>query len=281
MSKRYVGMALVVVLAVCVTAAQAAEQGGRGGRGGRGGGFGGPFGGFGGGPRGGGLLMLLAVEEVQKECEVIDDQLTDIRGIGERLRTQRGPGERPNFREMSEAEREKFMQQMQQQRQERAKKEREELAKILLPNQLERLEEISLQTQGIGALNNPDVAAKLNISPEQKQKIETTLQENMQAMGERMRALFQGGDREGIRDKMTAMRKEMEGKVLAVLSADQKKQFEEMKGEPFEMPQRGFMFGGRGGGRGGEAGPGRGGRGGGDRGRGDRAKGRPQRPDEV
>lgn len=76
--------------------------------------------------------------------------------------------------------------------------------------------------------------------------------------------LFQGGNREGIREKMQEMRKEAEGKVLAVLTGDQKKKFEEMKGEPFEMPQRTRT---RGGGRRGGGGQGEGG-----------GRGRPQRP---
>jgi hypothetical protein len=77
------------------------------------------------------------------------------------------------------------------------------------------------------------------------------------------------------------MRKESDEQVLAVLTEEQRKQFDEMKGEPFEMPEGGFGRGGFGGGFGG-GGPGgfdggRGGDRGGDRGDGggDRKRERP------
>ena len=59
--------------------------------------------------------------------------------------------------------------------------------------------------------------------------------------------------------KMKKIRAEMEEKVLAVLTDEQRKQYKEMVGEPFELDQR-QMFQGQGrGGRGGNGGPGGGG----------------------
>ena len=54
-------------------------------------------------------------------------------------------------------------------------------------------------------------------------------------MRSEMQALFGGGDRTAIQEKMSKLREEMEQEVLAVLTSDQQKKFEEMKGEPFEM----------------------------------------------
>ena len=99
-----VGTALVVML-VAAVAASAAEQGkgGRGeggrGQGGQRGGFGGPGGGMGmmGGFGGGGnLMMLVGIEEVQKEIEMLDDQKEAVGKIGEANARERG-GDRPNF----------------------------------------------------------------------------------------------------------------------------------------------------------------------------------------
>ena len=105
----------------------------------------------------------------------------------------------------------------------------------------------------------------------------------MEKMREGMRELFtSGGGREGMREKIEKMRKDMEGDVLGVLTSDQKKKFEEMKGEKFEMPEGAFGRGGRGGfgGRGGGEQGGRGGRGGGEQGgRGGRGGGERQRPE--
>jgi hypothetical protein len=76
-------------------------------------------------------------------------------------------------------------------------------------------------------------------------------------MREEMQAMFQDRenfDRDAAREKMTKLREQIEKDVLAVLTASQKKQFEQMKGEPFEMPRP--EFGGRGrGGQDGQGGP--------------------------
>jgi len=103
-------------------------------------------------------------------------------------------------------------------------------------------------------------------------KLEEVREELSQKMRDQMRELFSSENREGIGEAMGKARKEMEDGILAELTSDQRKEFEEMKGEPFKMPERtgrgGFGRGGPGGDRGGDRGRGdAGGRGrGGDRG---------------
>ena len=94
---------------------------------------------------------------------------------------------------------------------------------------------------GMGVLADPKVAAKLSLTDEQKKKVEA----QSEAAGARIRELFQGGNREGAREKMEQMRKESDEKYLAVLTADLKAHFEKMKGETFQMPEGAFGFGGR------------------------------------
>ncbi len=76
-------------------------------------------------------------------------------------------------------------------------------------------------------------------------------------------------NRDQMREKMEQMRKESDEKFLALLTADQKAQFEKIKGAAFEMPEGAFGFGGR---------QGRGGQGGREGGREGGGKDRPQRP---
>lgn len=273
-----VGLALGVALLVCAASVAEAQRPGGGRQGGFGGGFGGPG-------QGVSLLALLRIEAVQKELELTEDQVASIRKVSEELRPARGgrgegrPGgegqprrrrggnddsdarangpERffvqqegqPGPREISEEDRARFREQAEA----RAKKEREELAKILKPEQMKRLEEIRIQQAGPAALNFPDVAEKLKITDEQKEKMGKAREESQA----KMRELFTGardGDREAARAKIAELRKETEEKVLAVLSEDQKKQFEDMKGKKFDMPENaGRGPGGRGpGGRGGD-----------------------------
>ena len=137
----------------------------------------------------------------------------------------------------------------------KAAKANAKLGEILLPLQIERLEQISLQMRGASALADPKVAAKLSLTDDQKKKIEAAKTANMESM----RAMFQGGnrdqnqDREAMRAKMQQQRKEAEEKVLGVLTADQKASFEKLKGAAFTMPERGPR-GGDQGGQGGQGG---------------------------
>jgi len=233
-------------------------RGGPGGPGGPGGGF---RGGFGGGPGGGNSMFLLRIEEVQTELEISPAQKEALDKLAEQ-----GRGERPdfgNFREMSEEERQQAFEKMRKQAEERAEEMKAQLEEVLLPQQLERLEQISLQLRGVQALDDPEVAAKLGLSEEQKTKLAEARQSQGEKMRERMREMFQGGGggpQGDIREAMGKMREEMEKEILAVLTSSQQAKFEELKGEKFEMPEnmgRGG-FGGRGGqrGPGGQGGPG-------------------------
>jgi hypothetical protein len=212
-------------------------------------------------------MGLLGVEEVRAEIELTAEQQDQVRKAAEAARSNRPRGERPNFQEMSEQQREQFFAEMRERAEKRAAEDKKTLADILVPPQLERLDQIALQIQGVGALANAEVAEKIGLDDEQIKTIQTELQEAMNGMREKMREMFAGGDREGMREKVESLRKELDTQVLAKLTDEQRKRFEELKGEPFEMPA-GML---RGGGRGGP-----GGRGAGGGGR--RGGNRPQRP---
>ena len=207
-------------------------------------------------------MSLLRVDAVKTELEVSPDQEEALVKIEEMNRPERPD---VDFRNMSEEERSEFFEKMRTQAEERTAKMKEQLEEVLFPEQIERLEQIAIQVQGVGALRNKDVAAKLNITEAQREEMqEVTSQDRMR---EKMREIFASGDRENMREKFEEIRKNMEGEVLAVLNSDQKKKFEELKGEPFDMPEGamgrgGFGGFGGGGGRGGPGGGGRGGRGG-------------------
>jgi len=274
LSRKVTGLLSVALLAFMVTPAMA-QQRGQGGQGGRGGAAGGGFGSRGGGSmfggRGGGdmTMTLLRVEAIRTELEISPDQEEALTKMQEQGRT-----ERPNadFRNMSEEERTEFFDKMRKEAAERNTKMKEQLEEVLFPEQLERLQEINIQLQGIAALRNADVAKELKITDAQKKELEEVQAGLMEKMREGMRELFtSGGGREGMREKIEKMREDMEGDVLGVLTSDQKKKFEEMKGEKFEMPEGAFGRGGQGGGggfggRGGGQQGGRGGRGGGQQG---------------
>jgi Spy/CpxP family protein refolding chaperone len=252
--------AMVVLSAVamlCLASVAVAQRPG----GQRPGGFGGGGGGFGGTSR----LQLLSLEAIQKELGLEPAQIEAIAKLREELRPMRGEGQgrppggkgrpegkarapeasnsipadwyfvqdqdQPRRGQLTPEQIEEFRKQAA----ERAKQEKAKLAEILLPNQMKRLNEIYIQQLGTRAFDDAEIAGELKITDEQKASIAKIREESQAAM----RELFAGGggDREAAREKFTAARKETDDKIVAVLTAGQKAQWEEMKGKPFEMPE--------------------------------------------
>ncbi len=265
--------ALTCVSFFAVAAAMAQDDAqpgrGRGGRGGPGGapGGGGGFGGGGFGGPGGGLVAsidstmvrIVRDDKVQTELEVMPDQKAALQKLADAPRP-----ERPNFdfQSASDEERTKFMDKMAADNAKRTAEQKDQLTEVLLPAQLERLEQIAIQWMGTGGLASPDLAAKLSLSSEQTDKIKA----EVSSVREKMMAMFSGGgggDRDGMREKFTELRKTQETSMLAVLTDTQKSKFEKLKGKPVEFDlaslasgRGGFGGGGPGGPQGGPGGPG-------------------------
>jgi hypothetical protein len=203
-------------------------------------------------------MQLLMMDEVREEIEVTEDQAESIRKAAEEQRAGRDRADRPNFRDMTDEEREKAMAEMRERFEKDAKEAKAKISEILLPHQMERLDQIALQMQGAMALVNDDVAKKVGLSEKDIENVKQAAEKAQQSMRDQMREIFGAGDREGMAEKVQALRKKMDDDVLAVLSDVQRESFEKMKGEKFELPQGAFGrgFGGRPGGPGGRPGGG-------------------------
>jgi Spy/CpxP family protein refolding chaperone len=235
---------LLVGCLVCATTPFALAQGGRGGPGGPGG--------FGGGGRagGGGLLSLLRMEEVRKELKIDDDQKKELESSSKEMQDamremfsgfgQRGGGGGAP----DEAARQKMQEGMTKMREMQEKVE-DKLEDVLDPKQMDRLLGLFVQRDEVRSLTNKLVMARLKISADQKTKMEDL----EKAAGDAMRSAFTGGGRpdEASREKMRATMKENEEKILAVLTDEQKKSMEDLKGAKFEFPAPQFGPGGPGG----------------------------------
>lgn len=250
----------LAALAVAVVSMSVNAQPPGGGRGGPGGPGGGP--GFGGrGPGGGGTLGLLMIPQVREELDVTDEQMEKLRQKGEQLREQMR-GLFPDREALANLSDEERRARFEKAREESEKKVNAALKEVLVPAQIERLEQIELQQQGTRALLTDKVVKALKITPEQKTKLEKIGDEGR----EQMRGMFEGmrGLRDmpqdqrdkkmaELREKGDQLRKESEKKAMAVLSDDQKTALGKMMGKPFEMPRPegrpggGRSFRGRGG----------------------------------
>ncbi|HEV8062101.1 MAG TPA: hypothetical protein VGP68_19640 [Gemmataceae bacterium] len=120
------------------------------------------------------------------------------------------------------------------------------LAKDWKPEQVKRLKQLgvqfSVQMQGVQAFMSPAVDKALKLTDDQKEKIRALGGEQRE---ERTNLFQNGGDPAENQKKMAAMTKEFVGKGMAMLTDDQKKEWKELTGDPFEFPA--MAGGGRGG----------------------------------
>jgi Spy/CpxP family protein refolding chaperone len=226
------------VLVVAATGLAQPPQPGGGGPPGPGG-PGGPGGFLG----GGGLVGLVSRDEVQQELQLVDEQKDKIKDITDGVRTKLREQLRDVFTQMQnlsdEERRAKFGEIRTKIEAVNADTEKE-LAKVLLPQQMERLKQIDLQSKiqyrGAQALTSGDVAKALNLTDEQKEKLEKRAAEVQ----------------EELQTKIKQLQADARKKMLDVLTPDQQAQLDKMMGQQFDLPAQNFgnRFGGRGGRRG-------------------------------
>jgi Spy/CpxP family protein refolding chaperone len=251
---------LVTAVTLCVAGLASAQNPG-GGRGGRGGAGGGQGRGFGGGMGGGvTIAMLLGNEGVQKELKLTDEQKSKVKEFSDAQRAKMAElrpqgGEQPDVEKIRAAMK-------------TASEAGDKFVKETLnADQQKRVVQIKyqamLQVMGPNALTNDEVVKALTITDDQKDKFKTLGADMNKDRQELMQDARGTGDAATeARKKMTTITKEYTAKAVDALTADQKKTWKDMTGEPVD-PTILQMQGGRGG-RGGAAGGagGRGGRGG-------------------
>lgn len=206
------------------------------------GGFGGPVGGaF-------GQIGLLDNEEVRKELEIVDEQVDKLTALRDKMREDMR-AQFSGLRDLSEDERRAKFEEMRGKMEESAKTMQKQVDDILLPQQRERLAQISLQQRlqrsgTVDGLTSGELAEQLGITEEQK----AAMQEAAKAAEKDLQAAI------------AKARAEARDKILSTLTPEQKEKIKKMIGSEFTMTQQNrFGQGGPGGQRGQG---GRGGRGG-------------------
>ena len=233
-------LAVALVAGLCSFGSDAFAQGrGRGGPGG---------GGFG-GPGGGGPLGLLMNEDVRKELDLVDEQVSKLTAIGDKLREEMR-SQFEGFRDLSDEERQTKFAEMRTKMEERTKEVQKEVDEVLLPQQRERLAQINFQSQVRRASGGGDstgltsdfIVAQLEITDEQKAKL-TDLEKEVA---------------KELADKVAKARNDAREKLLAALTPEQREKFKKLMGAEFRFTQqqgRGGPGGGAPGGRGGRGAP--------------------------
>lgn len=197
-------------------------------------------------------LQLLGQEGIQKELELVDDQIETLKELQQEQREalrETFMGLRERFQEQGEEARRQVWSEIQEEMQESNKEYDSRANEILLPHQVKRLKQLVVQSQsrrsgGPSSGNMPQsVIDELDISDEQIEEMKKKAEEVRDRMNE----------------KIAKIRKQAEEEILSVLDADQRAKYKELVGEAYDFNRGGRnTFGGFG--RGGERGGERGGR---------------------
>jgi serine/threonine protein kinase len=158
---------------------------------------------------GSGRYNLLSRQEVQDELELSRDKREVFDQIHERWRRL--------FREPDPEKRE-------QRRLALAQHQEQQVGKLLTSVQLRRFHQLALQDLGPNAFSDPDVVEVLQLTLEQRKQIRT-FQEP---------ARFPPGPPDGRRwEQLEEAKRRARDKIVGLLTADQKRQWQELLGKPF------------------------------------------------
>ena len=91
---------------------------------------------------------------------------------------------------------------------------------------------------GANALNDATFRESIGVSEEKWEVIETMQQDFQEEMREEMQTLRESGDMAAAREVLTEMQEDHQKKIMDSLSDEQKKAWEDAKGEDFEFPSR-------------------------------------------
>ena len=228
-------------------------------------------------------FTLLKNEAVQKEVKLTKKQIAQIDKLVEtyqndaREQMQQAQLDPADLEELSDEDRNKALQKSRDQQEKTARKlndkYRPRLSKILKPEQAKRVKQIGWQAVGVMALRGDDLAKALKLTKEQRAEIDEVYASASRQMRESFRPPEGGfrrprqGDAQAgppngeegdnrqpggggpppdFRARFENMRKmgeDRDAQVLAVLTDKQREQFEQLKGEPFDVsllrPRRG------------------------------------------
>lgn len=173
------------------------------------------------------ILTLLADENVRRELELVDDQISEL----DEIQDSANQATRDVFSEMQDLPREDRREAFGNIREkiaERLTEFEEEIEDVLLPHQMTRLRQLKYRTpnnrrggqnNSFGALGNEELLDELGLSDDQKEELEEAMEEAREELAEKQKKWAQDAEEE----------------VLKVLTKKQRDKYRELVGEPFEF----------------------------------------------
>ncbi|MBW4614976.1 MAG: Spy/CpxP family protein refolding chaperone [Desmonostoc vinosum HA7617-LM4] len=186
-------------------------------------------------------LKLLQNSQIKKELNLTDEQSTKIKQIEEDFRAslrQRVSG--VSLKGLDEKQQEQKITEISKDLDKQIQDTRTKVGAVLTPEQQTRWKQIALQIYGWGVLTKDDYSADLKLTPEQLQKMNQLRDEMVQ----KMRANWQNPDNSKQprtqviaqnRQRLEQIVKNTNEQALAVLTPEQKKNLETLKGKEFKL----------------------------------------------
>jgi hypothetical protein len=109
------------------------------------------------------------------------------------------------------------------------------LNETLKREQFKRLRQVMLQREGLFALGDAQIMKEMGITDRQRQQFVSAVQEMQNKIQPLIQAAESGGRPEEIRPRVMRIRKEHEGRIEALLTSTQQKQWKTMLGKPFPL----------------------------------------------
>jgi Spy/CpxP family protein refolding chaperone len=173
---------------------------------------------------------LLERPDVQRELNLTEQQKTQIRQMQEAMRAA--------WQEMRNLPPQERRQKMEELRQ------KNDPTKVLNETQKKRLRELELQAMGPTAFLQSEVADELNLTQEQRSRLQGIVMQQMQQLREQ----FQGGGAGQGAQNFQQLREQAEKQMLEVLTPAQREKWQQMQGKPFQFEGgRPMPWGGMGG----------------------------------
>jgi hypothetical protein len=187
-------------------------------------------------------ISLVRNAKVKEEIKLTDEQSVQIDEVFVKLTAARREVT-AGLRGASAEERQKKLAEIQKKMKAQSDDANKNIEKALKPEQLARLEQISIQRQGLLALNNPKVSKKLKLTEEQLEKIAAVRSEGTKKRQQLIQDLRTGNlDRTQLAGKIKEIQQQTEKEVMEALTMEQQTRFEQMQGEKFDFGRANARF---------------------------------------
>lgn len=186
-------------------------------------------------------LDLIKNPQVKDELQLTEAQSAKIEQIEAKLKSQSQQLPNLNLTELNVDQREKQLVELSEQLQKQAQTSQKEVASILQPDQLKRLKEITLQLYGWGVLTSSQFIEELQVTPQQQQQFMDLHKQMLRQISENWPAASQDKpeakqvEREVFRQTMDRITRQANQQALAILTPEQQKLLETLKGRKFEL----------------------------------------------